>query len=39
VVWLALKGVGNRAFYRWLEKDYRPLFPACLSGRVSFASS
>lgn len=23
----ALKGVGNRAFYRWLEKDYRPLFP------------
>jgi Transposase DDE domain len=24
---LALKGVGNRAFYRWLERDYRPLFP------------
>jgi len=23
----ALKGVGNRAFYRWLDKDYRPLFP------------
>jgi len=23
----ALKGVGNRAFYRWLERDYRPLFP------------
>ncbi len=23
----ALKGVGNRAFYRWLAKDYRPLFP------------
>src|SRR6266436_4517598 len=23
----ALKGVGNRAFYRWLTKDYRPLFP------------
>ncbi len=22
-----LKGVGNRAFYRWLEKDYRSLFP------------
>src|SRR5947199_10519776 len=23
----ALKGVGNRAFYRWLTPDYRPLFP------------
>jgi len=23
----ALKGVGNRAFYRWLTKDYRVLFP------------
>lgn len=23
----ALKGVGNRAFYRWLMRDYRPLFP------------
>src|SRR5438132_13560223 len=23
----ALKGGGNRAFYRWLTKDYRPLFP------------
>ena len=23
----ALKGVGNRAFYRWLERDYRTLFP------------
>ena len=23
----ALKGVGNRAFYRWLKRDYRPLFP------------
>ena len=22
-----LKGVGNRAFYRWLERDYRSLFP------------
>ena len=22
-----LKGVGNRAFYRWLSRDYRPLFP------------
>ena len=23
----ALKGVGHRAFYRWLTRDYRPLFP------------
>jgi hypothetical protein len=23
----ALKGVGNRAFYRWLQRDFRPLFP------------
>ena len=23
----ALKGVGNRAFYRWLTRDYPPLFP------------
>ena len=23
----ALKGVGDRAFYRWLVRDYRPLFP------------
>src|SRR5262245_30530506 len=23
----ALKGVGNHAFYRWLTRDYRPLFP------------
>src|SRR2546425_8568187 len=23
----ALKGVGNRAFYRCLTRDYRPLFP------------
>ncbi len=23
----ALKGVGNRAFYRWLRRDYLPLFP------------
>jgi len=23
----ALKGVGNRAFYRWLSRDYRGLFP------------
>jgi hypothetical protein len=24
----ALKGVGNRAFYRWLNRDWRKLFPA-----------
>lgn len=23
----ALKGVGDRAFYRWIVRDYRPLFP------------
>src|SRR5512146_652099 len=23
----ALKGVGERPFYRWLSRDYRPLFP------------
>jgi hypothetical protein len=23
----ALKGVGNRAFYRWLQRDWQPLFP------------
>jgi hypothetical protein len=23
----AFKGVGNRAFYRWLTRDYRALFP------------
>ena len=23
----ALKGVGNRAFYRWLKRDCRHLFP------------
>jgi hypothetical protein len=23
----ALKGVGNRAFYRWIVRDYLPLFP------------
>jgi hypothetical protein len=23
----ALKSVGNRAFYRWLTRDYRSLFP------------
>ncbi|MCI0562225.1 MAG: transposase [Nitrososphaera sp.] len=26
----ALKGVGTRAFYRWLTRDYRPLFPQLL---------
>jgi len=23
----AIKGVGNRAFYHWLSRDYQPLFP------------
>ncbi|HEU0022804.1 MAG TPA: transposase [Dehalococcoidia bacterium] len=23
----AIKGVGNRAFYRWLTRDFHPLFP------------
>ena len=23
----ALKGVGNRAFYRWLRRDYHSIFP------------
>ncbi len=23
----ALKGVGNRAFYRWLKREYQALFP------------
>src|SRR6476661_7106678 len=26
----AIKGVGNRAFYRWIEGNYSPLFPAFL---------
>jgi hypothetical protein len=26
-VLFALKGVGTRAFYRWLSRDWRPLFP------------
>src|SRR5499433_3043845 len=26
----ALKGAGNRPFYRWLTRDYRPLFPRLL---------
>src|SRR3989440_2240086 len=29
----ALKGVGNRPFYRWLTRDYRALFP-CLPERT-----
>jgi len=28
----ALKGVGNRAFYRWLTRDYRALFPPHSTG-------
>ena len=26
-LWHALQGVGNRAFYRWLTRDSRPLGP------------
>lgn len=26
-MWFAIKGVGERAFYRWLSRDYRALFP------------
>ncbi len=29
-----LKGGGERAFYRWLERDYRPLFRACPRARA-----
>src|SRR5205807_3882721 len=35
----ARKGGGNRAFYRWLTRDYRALFPASPSARGSCASS
>src|SRR6266478_8262112 len=35
----ALKGGGNRPFYRWLTRDYRPLFPHLPSAPGSFASS
>src|SRR3989442_12435172 len=35
----ALKGGGNRAFYRWLTRDYRALFPSFPSARDSFASA
>src|SRR6266516_687794 len=30
----ALKGGGNRAFYRWLTRDYRALFPHRLRPRL-----
>jgi hypothetical protein len=32
-VLFALKGVGERAFYHWARRDYRPLIPA-LDGRA-----
>jgi hypothetical protein len=32
----ALKGVGNRPFYRWLTRDYRIVVPHLPSGRDSF---
>src|SRR5215471_11827658 len=36
----ALKGVGNRPFYRWLTRAYRPLFPRLPpSAPGSFVSS
>jgi hypothetical protein len=35
----ALKGVGNRAFHRWLTRDYRPLFPRLPSAPGSSVSS
>ena len=35
----ALKGVGNRAFHRWLRRDDRALFPAYLSAPGSSVSS
>jgi len=31
-------GVGNRAFYRWLTRDYRPLFPAASERTRLFSS-
>lgn len=37
-VLFALKGVGNRAFYRWLHRAGIPCFPRCLSGHACFAS-
>jgi len=35
----AIKGVGNRAFYRWLVRDCRPLFPQLPDRTVCFAYS
>jgi len=35
----ALKGVGNRAFYRWLTRDYRALFPQLPERTRLFRSS
>jgi hypothetical protein len=35
----ALKSVGNRPFYRWLTRDYRPLFPRLPERTASFVSS
>jgi hypothetical protein len=35
----ALKGVGNRAFYRWLTRDYRTLFPLLPERTRLFVSS
>ena len=35
----ALKGGGNRAFYRWLARDYRRCSRGSPSGHGSFASS
>ena len=35
----ALKGVGNRPFYRWLTRDYRALSRACPSAPGSFVCS
>ena len=35
----AIKGGGNRAFYRWLTRDYRTLFPQLPERTRSFASS
>jgi hypothetical protein len=35
----ALKGGGNRPFYRWLTRDYRPLFPRLPERTRSFVSS
>src|SRR5438445_10474219 len=32
----ALKGVGNRPFYRWLTRDYRALFPRLPEGTRLF---